>query len=155
METQIKDSGERREFDTGAVRDIRKGKGRCDLLPIDTLGIFLDDDVLFFIGEYVVTGSSGYLHRALNEFFKGTDLPIHETLLELSQHYEQGVEKYGERNWEKGLPISSFIDSGVRHYLKDKASHADERHDLAFLWNIFGALWTLRHRPEMQDLPKK
>ena len=30
---QIKDSGTRREFDTGAVRDIQVGKGRMDLLP--------------------------------------------------------------------------------------------------------------------------
>ena len=29
----LKDSGNRREFDTGAVRDMREGKGRCDLLP--------------------------------------------------------------------------------------------------------------------------
>lgn len=29
----IKDSGERRLFDTGAVRDIQEGKGRMDLLP--------------------------------------------------------------------------------------------------------------------------
>jgi hypothetical protein len=31
--TTIKDSGHRREFDTGAVRDMAEGKGRCDLLP--------------------------------------------------------------------------------------------------------------------------
>ena len=29
----IKDSGERTEFSTGAVRDMHKGKGRYDLLP--------------------------------------------------------------------------------------------------------------------------
>lgn len=29
----IKDSGNRREFSTGAVRDIQEGKGRMDLLP--------------------------------------------------------------------------------------------------------------------------
>lgn len=29
----IKDSGNRREFETGAVRDIQEGKGRCDLMP--------------------------------------------------------------------------------------------------------------------------
>jgi hypothetical protein len=29
----IKDSGERREFTTGAVRDMASGKGRMDLLP--------------------------------------------------------------------------------------------------------------------------
>lgn len=32
-ETAIKDSGERETFYTGAVRDVRGGKGRCDLLP--------------------------------------------------------------------------------------------------------------------------
>ncbi len=30
---EIKDSGTRREFNTGAVRDIADGKGRMDLLP--------------------------------------------------------------------------------------------------------------------------
>ena len=29
----IKDSGNRREFDTGAVRDMAEGKGRFDLIP--------------------------------------------------------------------------------------------------------------------------
>lgn len=29
----IKDSGDRREFSTGAVRDMPEGKGRMDLLP--------------------------------------------------------------------------------------------------------------------------
>ena len=31
----ILDSGNRRQFETGAVRDIQEGKGRCDLLPLD------------------------------------------------------------------------------------------------------------------------
>ena len=30
---QIKDSGNRREFNTGAVRDMAEGKGKMDLLP--------------------------------------------------------------------------------------------------------------------------
>lgn len=30
---EVKDSGTRREFGTGAVRDMAEGKGRCDLLP--------------------------------------------------------------------------------------------------------------------------
>lgn len=32
-------------------------------------------------------------------------------LIRLSKHFEQGAKKYGERNWEKGIPIKSFIDS--------------------------------------------
>lgn len=31
----IKDSGERTEFGTGAVRDMHSGKGRMDLLPCE------------------------------------------------------------------------------------------------------------------------
>ena len=30
---EVKDSGQRRTFETGAVRDMAEGKGRCDLLP--------------------------------------------------------------------------------------------------------------------------
>ena len=33
----IKDSGERHEYSTGAVRDLRTGKGRYDLLPWDAI----------------------------------------------------------------------------------------------------------------------
>lgn len=33
----IKDSGERTEFDTGAVRDMHTGKGRMDLLPVSAI----------------------------------------------------------------------------------------------------------------------
>lgn len=34
---EIKDSGERRDFGTGAVRDAGTGKGRMDLLPMRAL----------------------------------------------------------------------------------------------------------------------
>lgn len=33
----IKDSGERTEFETGAVRDMHTGKGRMDLLPLTAI----------------------------------------------------------------------------------------------------------------------
>ena len=33
----VKDSGYRREFETGSVRDRAEGKGRCDLLPMCAL----------------------------------------------------------------------------------------------------------------------
>ena len=45
------DSGNRREFDTGAVRDIQEGKGRCDLLPLDIVGAILNDPVLVYIDD--------------------------------------------------------------------------------------------------------
>lgn len=33
----IKDSGERTQFETGAVRDMHEGKGRMDLLPMTAI----------------------------------------------------------------------------------------------------------------------
>ena len=36
-ETEIKDSGKRTEFASGAVRDMHDGKGRFDLLPMCVL----------------------------------------------------------------------------------------------------------------------
>jgi hypothetical protein len=37
MSYSVKDSGQRRAFETGAVRDMAEGKGRCDLLPFHAL----------------------------------------------------------------------------------------------------------------------
>lgn len=44
----LQDSGARREFVTGAVRDIAEGKGRADLLPLDVV------DSLYFKEEFYV-----------------------------------------------------------------------------------------------------
>ena len=46
MAYPIKDTGNRREFETGAVRDISTGKGRCDLMPLKVVGEVLDAGML-------------------------------------------------------------------------------------------------------------
>ena len=69
-------------------------------------------------------------------------------LLEVSKHFEEGAEKYGEYNWQKGIPESSYIDSAVRHYLKWLRGDDDERHDRAFVWNIMCLIWTHEHITE-------
>ena len=95
----VKDSGDRREFDSGAVRDMAEGKGRCDLLPA-------------------------------------------AALLRLSKLFEAGARKYGERNWEKGIPLWSFIDSALCHLLKYMDGQDDEDHLCAATWNLLCAMWT-------------
>lgn len=89
----LKDSGTRRGFGTGAVRDAATGKGRFDLLPL-----------------------FGLLAGALQ--------------------MERGMEKYGARNWEKGMPLSIFADSAQRHLLKHIAGFDDEPHLDAAIWNL-------------------
>ncbi len=159
---RIKDSGVRQEFGTGAVRDMSKGKGRCDLMPlrvIASLMLIENPDrvdisaVLKYMDAYIYEGEPNVLHLAANQFIFKENFEIHQILIELSKYYEQGIEKYGERNWEKGIPLHSYIDSAVRHLLKHEEGQTDERHDLAFLWNIFGAIWSHENLPEMIDLP--
>lgn len=38
---EIKDSDQRTEFGTGAVRDMHEGKGRFDLLPMCVLPMYV------------------------------------------------------------------------------------------------------------------
>jgi hypothetical protein len=95
----IKDSGTRREFETGSVRDAQEGKGRFDLIP--------------------------YLPHK-----------------NLAKHYEAGIKKYGERNWEKGQPLQVFLDSANRHILRFMNGERDEDHLSASVWNAYGYQWT-------------
>jgi len=76
-------------------------------------------------------------------------------LLRLAKHYEAGAKKYSDRNWEKGLPISNFMDSGLRHLLKYMDGMDDEDHLAAAAWNILGAMWTEEKKPELMDIPAR
>lgn len=161
-EPHIRDSGSRTEFSTGAVRDIQKGKGRCDLMPLDVIAEISDcweqwnRDVLLLICKFQHTGDTGYLSSALTCFGSHVFNDPQTMLLEVSKHFEEGAEKYGENNWQKGLPAKCYINSGVRHYLKWLRGDTDEHHDRAFCWNIICACWTCKHRPELNDYaPRK
>lgn len=147
----IKDSGERRQFDTGAVRDIQEGKGRCDLMPLDVVAELLCESPLGSIAAFQTMGNEASLLYALcdfdNEYYK--NFPT--LFLEVSKHFEDGAKKYGEYNWQKGIPVKSYIDSAVRHYLKWLRGDKDEPHDRAFCWNILCAIWTCKHKPELND----
>ena len=151
----LPDSGERRQFPTGAVRDIAQGKGRCDLLPLDVLAEWTDDKCLSSIHEYLCTGNTDHLLNALDTFiyieYDGHD--TYAAILDVAKHFEDGAIKYGDNNWRKGIFLHCYIDSAVRHYLKYYRGDRDEPHDRAFMWNILCAVWTHKNKPEMIDIP--
>jgi hypothetical protein len=151
---EIKDSGTRREFESGAVRDVAEGKGRCDLLPLDCISQILNDDsILYLINDFCFEGDTHHLADAFSSFVQKHCGDKYTTILEVAKHYEEGAKKYAERNWQKGIPLHCYIDSAVRHYLKFLRGDVDEPHHRAFLWNILGAMWTTDNMPEMIDLP--
>lgn len=148
----IKDSGERREFTTGAVRDIQEGKGRCDLMPLDVVAEYLSNGIMLDIYQYQQTGDIGWLRNVLGNLSTADPYTI---TLEVAKHFEEGAKKYGEYNWQKGIPTHCYIDSAVRHYLKWLRGDNDEPHDRAFVWNILCCIWTCIHKPELNDYGKK
>ena len=111
-QSMIKDSGERTQFESGAVRDMHEGKGRFDLLPMCVL-------------------------------------------MRLAKHYENGSKKYGDRNWEKGIPAHSYVDSAFRHLVKYMDGWTDEDHLISAIWNLCGLAWTEEKRPDLIDIPSR
>lgn len=153
----IQDSGARKKFSTGAVRDIREGKGRCDLLPLDMVDALLENEtvvtgtVLSNINKFRETKEFSYLLEACYSFISECDTTVAEAMLEVAKHFEEGANKYGEDNWKKGIPLHCYVDSAVRHYLKHLAGWTDERHDRAVMWNLLCGAWTAVHVPDMLD----
>lgn len=82
----------KRVVPSGAVRNVRSGKGRFDLLPVRAMQL-------------------------------------------LAEHFEGGAEAHGDRNWEKGQPLSWFVDSALRHSFQALKGDCDEQHAVAAAWN--------------------
>jgi len=149
---EIKDSGERRHFNTGAVRDLSEGKGRFDLMPIDTMAkLFEDNNFIQAIKEFTITSDPFDLQVALNVFIQDNYRSYDYAMLELAKHFEEGCKKYGDRNWQLGVPIHCYVDSTLRHYFKYKDNWNDEPHNNAVMWNIICCIWTCEHKPELLE----
>lgn len=150
----LKDSGERRDFGTGAVRDSAEGKGRCDLLPLYVIGSLIDSEELKLIGKFKETKNPNFLLEAVREFSFKTDIDLPTIIIEVSKQFEDGAKKYTENNWMKGIPLHCYIDSGTRHFLKFLRGDKDEPHDRAFVWNMICGVWTFNNKPELDDIEK-
>ncbi len=90
---EIKDSGERTVFSTGAQRDNGEKKGRFSLIP------------------------PSFLQR-------------------MALHMEMGAEKYEDRNWEKGMHLSRYVDAIWRHLGQWMMGDTSEPHLSALGWNV-------------------
>jgi hypothetical protein len=62
-------------------------------------------------------------------------LPI-RALFEVAKIMEEGAKKYAAHNWRKGIPLSRFMDSGMRHAFKYLRGDRDEPHDAMACWNF-------------------
>lgn len=81
------------------------------------------------------------------------DLLPPEALQAWASRMEDGVEKYGARNCEKGLPLTSYLDSAMRHLVQLMAGYEDEDHAAAILFNI-GFYIATNERINSGELPE-
>lgn len=163
-----KSSGKTRKFETGAHRDSAEGKGRCDLIPMDVVQrlensryALIKDDETWHKGlfSYFATLqhnmevglTDDYSEVFVAMFYEWcyiTHMTAYDWYLEVAHLYEAGANKYGENNWKKGMPLKVYFDSMLRHYIKYCRGDKDERHDRAFVWNLFGMFWTYINKPK-------
>jgi hypothetical protein len=87
------------------------------------------------------------------------DLFPPRAMIAISKIYEAGCIKYGDRNWEKGIPLSRFLDSGLRHIMKWEMGEKDEPHLWQAAWNLICLIETEERIKEgllpreLNDLP--
>jgi hypothetical protein len=94
------------------------------------------------------TGALRDVHEGKGDMYS---LPA-AAVLRLSKHYEQGATKYGRLNYQKGIPVSSFMDSALRHIFKYLDGWDDEDHLAAAAFNVLGAMQMEENNMEMQDI---
>lgn len=145
------------EFGTGAKKELIGGEARCDLLPLDIVCRLMQDqdqlNVVYEIGEFINDGSSDHLYKALLLFadHHGWSSRI-EMLLEVSNYYAQEAKEFGPDNWRKGIPLHVYINDAIKELFYYSDGSLNRRHDLAFVWNILSALWTIENLPKMIDM---
>ena len=153
----IKMDGEYHEFEGGAIRYTKTGKGKFDLIPWETVKLVTDKIVDDDLYEAYTTEMDVLIALAQRD---AVEVIINITavkygegvfsadafawmLRDLAVHYEKGAEKYGVDNWKKGIPASSFWDSGCRHTCQFINGLEDEPHWISAIWNMLGYLWTI------------
>lgn len=70
------------------------------------------------------------------------DLMPVSSMRRVAELYARGAEKYGEDNWQKGIPLRSTYASLFRHLMQWADGETDEDHLAAVVWNALTLMWT-------------
>ena len=166
VEYEMKDSGKRALFPTGAQRDTSTNKPRPDLISpyvmkelftlhadgwrydkaecirglVNNLTIFRDDPQ--HQGALVLLS----LQRVINIMYleiANSDTELYNSnrvlatgLLRIGEWLRLGAIKYNEWNWAKGIPVSRCYESAIRHLMQYLSGATDEDHLAALGCNL-------------------
>lgn len=65
--------------------------------------------------------------------------------------YAEGAAKYGDFNWEKGMPAHDLLNHVIRHIFKFLAGDRSEPHLPHALWGIGAAIHSLECWPDLNN----
>lgn len=68
------------------------------------------------------------------------DLICPSAIRRYAQTCAEGAAKYGDRNWEKGIPTGNYLDHAVDHLLAFMQGDVSEDHLGHALWNVAAAI---------------
>ena len=87
------------------------------------------------------------------------DLLPMRAIFAVAKIFETGAKKYDANNWRKGIPLSRYADSGMRHTMKYMRGDKDEDHLSQAIWNLMCLSETQSMieegllPPQLNDLP--
>lgn len=115
-----------------------------------------DDAMCFYRVLLPDAGMTSYTTGAVRNKQEGRgrfDLIPYEAMLALAKRLEFGATIYGDRNWEKGMPLSRFLSSMRRHAMQVNFDFSED-HVAAVLFNAAGFV-TTASRIEAGLLPRE
>ena len=133
-EIKTKDSGQRVNFETGARRDTDDGKPN----PVKDLNSLV---------SYTYMQSGAWFVPRTHEdvVYPPPQDPEHQLIVDhfldrLQALLERGAEKYGENNWERGIPLHRTYESLIRHAVYAMLGDNTEDHLAAVAANVMFAM---------------
>lgn len=188
----IKDSGERRDFKSGAKRDVDHDKPRFDLIPMTVLqkiieyypnvkeldvdsdelnddakarmwslgllwGATADENLLLEVAwmslSAICRQERDTTLRVDGSLYGGLHLISPNTYLRIANHYGGGAKKYDPWNWSKGMPLSVFHASLMRHIFAIVQDKTDEDHLSGIFFNAAAILhFKIIKRKDVDDV---
>lgn len=72
-------------------------------------------------------------------------------LRRLAETYAEGAAKFGQFNWENGMPVTDLLNHAIAHVYKFLSGDRTEDHLAHAAWNLLGAIHSLELWPEMNQ----
>lgn len=72
-------------------------------------------------------------------------------LRRLAETYAEGAKKFGDFNWENGMPVTDLLNHAIAHVYKFLGGDRSEDHLAHAAWNLLGAIHSMEQWPHLNQ----